>query len=149
MLGSAYDYQTRDHFLVTGGLMLLWSVAVLVGLQDIPTSSAGGAGAAGGSEATVAGAAEASTKTATKTANAEATGAEAGVSYSSEMARAAANPLIWCAALGQMTATPIAEFQSQVPYVLQSDVTLTPAAVNAGTMLWHLGILCAVLGIVQ
>ena len=35
----------------------------------------------------------------------------------------------------------------QVPYVLQSDVTLTPAAVNVGTMLWHLGILCAVLGI--
>ena len=99
--------------------MLLWSVAVLIGMEDTPKSAAGGAGGGDGEGAAAAVGAVDASKTASETAKANAVAAATGASYGSEMARAAANPLIWCAALGQMTATPIAEFQSQV-CVLQS-----------------------------
>jgi hypothetical protein len=42
-----------------------------------------------------------------------------------------------------MSATPLAEFQSQVPVMLKSDSALAPMLVPLGTMLWHVGVRCA------
>eukprot|EP00041_Stephanoeca_diplocostata_P011802 m.195057 g.195057 ORF g.195057 m.195057 type:complete len:567 (+) comp18676_c0_seq1:442-2142(+) len=55
------------------------------------------------------------------------------------------NPIIWGACMVQMTATPIAEFQSQVPIMLQSDPYFTPSMVSGYTMVWHLGVLAGAL----
>ena len=47
--------------------------------------------------------------------------------------------------LAQGMATPIAEFQSQVPILLSRDAELGPAAVGLGLTLWHAGVLLSVL----
>ena len=53
-------------------------------------------------------------------------------------------PTFYCAALVQASATPIAEFQSQLPIWLSMDKTLSPTHVSFGVSAWHAGILCSV-----
>lgn len=53
---------------------------------------------------------------------------------------AAANPIILMQFPVMMSATPLAEFQSQVPVMLKGDPALAPELVSFGTMLWHVGV---------
>ena len=53
--------------------------------------------------------------------------------------------MFWSAVLNQGTATPVAEFQSQVPVFLASDPLATDFHISLGTTLWHAGILASVL----
>jgi sugar phosphate permease len=125
------DVSSRAHFAVGAAVMLACGVFFAA---VFPTSRGSyAATTAAGSAAAVA-----------ATTSASSVSSEANTaSLSSIVATAAANPIILMQFAVMMSATPLAEFQSQVPVMLKSDSALAPELVPLGTMLWHVGVRCA------
>jgi len=66
-------------------------------------------------------------------------------SFLRELRDTMTQPIFLLGLLVQTAITPIAEFQSQLPLLLDRDAQLTAADVNQGNSLWHAGVLVAVL----
>eukprot|EP00802_Teleaulax_amphioxeia_P010176 Tamp_10201.p1 GENE.Tamp_10201~~Tamp_10201.p1 ORF type:complete len:538 (-),score=66.67 Tamp_10201:344-1957(-) len=75
----------------------------------------------------------------------QAGGQVAGVAYVATLLKTMSSPMFVCVLFAQSMATPIAEFQSQVPLLIQRDPLLSEHYLGHGLTLWHMGVLLSVL----